>query len=170
MIETERLILREWENDDVPNLNKFLQDSEVMYAYEHAFSDEEVLNWLNWNQQSYKENGYGLWAVELKETGQVIGECGITDQIVEGKSYKEIGYHLIKEFWHHGFAVEAAQAVKKYAFEKLKAGNVTSIVRDTNLASMNVAIRNNMIVKSRFTKRYRDIVMPHYLFMIEKEK
>ena len=162
--ETDRLILREWEPGDEKYLKQFLQDIDVMYAYDHAFSDEEVKEWLDWNLQSYRDNGYGLWAIELKKTGEIVGECGLTNQTVDDVVYQEIGYHLLKKAWHQGFAIEAAQAVKTYAFEKLQAQAVVSIVRDTNLASMNVAIRNGMIIKKRFMKQDK----AHYLFRVEK--
>ena len=95
MIETERLILSEWTAADVPALKKFLQDARVMWAYEHAFADDEVAAWLLTNQKRYREDGYGLWKMTLKATGEIIGECGITKQVVNGVTYPEIGYHLI---------------------------------------------------------------------------
>ena len=73
----------------------------------NTLSDEEVANWLKWNLQSYQEYGYGLWALEKKRTGEVIGECGLTNQLVKGKSYPEIGYHLCVKEWHKGYAIEA---------------------------------------------------------------
>lgn len=164
IIETKRLLLREWEEGSKPFLRLFLQDLEVMYAYEHSFSDEEIEHWLQWNLQSYKDNGYGLWAMERKDTGEIIGECGLTNQTIDGIEYKEIGYHLCKKAWKNGYAVEAAQAVKKFAFEQLQLEEVVSIIRDTNIASMNVAIRNQMIVKKRVIKHYQEKIMPHYIF------
>lgn len=71
-----------------------------------------------------------------------------------------------KDYWHQGFAIEAAQACKRYAFETLKASNVYSIVRDLNIASMNVSVRNGMTVKKRVIKHYYGIEMPHYLFSV----
>lgn len=168
-IETKRLRLREWRAGEEQLLANFLKDPEVMYAYEHGFSDEEVANWLEWNLSSYQENGFGLWAIERKEDGTIIGECGLTKQIVDGKTFIEIGYHLRKEDWHQGYAIEAAKACKIYAFEQLKVKEVVSIVRDTNLASMNVAIRNGMIAKKRFIKHYYGVEMPHYLFSVENK-
>lgn len=165
ILETERLYLREWERSDKKNLAGFLKDEKVMYAYEHGFSDEEVAEWLEWNLRSYAENGYGLWAIVKKQDGLVIGECGLTNQVVSNKKYLEVGYHLSRQNWHQGYGIEAAQACKIYAFEKLKATEVVSIVRDTNLASMNVAIRNGMVARERFIKHYQGIDMPHYLFV-----
>lgn len=168
ILETERLILREFENQeyDIAGLKSFLQDKEVMWAYEHRFSNEEVIDWLNWNLNHYQQHKIGLWAVILKKNHLMIGDCGLTYQTINGEKFLEIGYHLRKDYWHQGFAIEAAQACKKYAFETLKAPMVHSIVRDSNFASMNVAIRNGMMVKKRFIKHYYGIEMPHYLFSV----
>lgn len=168
ILETQRLKLREWQSGEEALLAKFLADPQVMYAYEHGFSDEEIAKWLQWNLNSYRENNFGLWALELKSTGEIIGECGLTKQTVGNQDYIEIGYHLIKEYWQQGFAIEAARACKLYAFEHI-ASEVVSIVRDTNIASMNVAIRNGMTVKDRFVKHYRGIELPHYLFSVQKQ-
>ncbi|WP_265457495.1 GNAT family N-acetyltransferase [Enterococcus sp. HY326] len=167
ILETPRLRLREWQPGEESELRNFLADPEVMYAYEHGFSEAEVKNWLQWNRTSYQENQFGLWAMELKASGEIIGECGLTSQQVADKNYLEIGYHLQKKFWGHGYAIEAARACKEYAFEHLT-DEVVSIVRDTNLASMNVAIRNGMLVKERFSKDYYGIKMPHFLFSVKK--
>jgi len=169
ILETERLRLRQWRMDDIDHLKRFLQDKDVMYAYEHVFSDEEVQNWLNWNINSYKENGYGLWAIERRDTGEVIGECGLTNQTVEGQSCLEVGYHLVKRHWHKGYGIEAAKACKRYAFETLNKKEVVSIIRDTNIASMNVAIRNGMVIIARFTKHDYGRDMPHYVFSVKKK-
>ncbi|MCB5951050.1 GNAT family N-acetyltransferase [Enterococcus sp. BWT-B8] len=167
-LETERLELFEWSQETVTGLKSFLQNPEVMYAYEHGFSDDEVENWLKWNLKSYTENGYGLWGLRKKSSGMIIGECGLTNQKIEGETFLEIGYHLAKEYWHKGYAIEAAQRCKQYAFNELKAETVVSIIRDTNLASMKVAIRNGMLPQKYFIKTYRELEMPHYLFSVTK--
>lgn len=168
ILETKRLALREWTAADLPALKRFLQNEEVMWAYEHAFSDEEAKNWLAANRTSYAENGYGLWALVEKATGEIIGECGVTNQTVDGIVYPEIGYHLLKEKWHQGFAIEAAAAVKRWGFEVREFPILATIVRDTNIASMNVAIRNGFVIRKRFVKQYHGVEMPHYLFISER--
>lgn len=170
ILETKRLSLREMNNNDLPALSKILQDPTIMAAYEHAFSDEEVLNWFNNQLNRYKHFGFGLWAVILKQTGQMIGQCGLTLQDFNGMEVLEIGYLFQREFWHKGYAVESAQGCKKYAFETLNSNDVYSIIRDTNIASINVAIRNGMTVKGRIIKHYYNIEMPHLVFSISKEK
>ncbi|MFV0558971.1 MAG: GNAT family N-acetyltransferase [Enterococcus sp.] len=169
ILETKRLILREWQASEWRELARFLQDERVMSAYEGGFSDQEVQKWLAWNLQLYQDYGYGLWAIVRKSDNQVIGECGLTNQLIEGKSHLEIGYHLVFEEWHQGYAIEAAQAVKAYAFDQLQVKRVCSTVRDTNLASLNVAIRNGMVIKKRFIKVYKGVTMPHYLLEVERK-
>ena len=78
ILETERLYLRKMTQEDYPALCRMLQDPEVMYAYEHAFSDTEAHEWLDKQLARYAEYGFGLWAVILKETGEMIGQCGLT--------------------------------------------------------------------------------------------
>ena len=77
----------------------------------------------------------------------------------------EIGYLFQRQFWHNGYASEAAAACKKYAFEVLKADEVCSIIRDTNIPSQRVAERNGMTKKDAWTKHYRGVDMPHFRFV-----
>lgn len=83
-IMTERCCLRPMTDADFPALCRYLQDAGVMYAYGHAFSDREVWDWLRRQQARYAVPGYGALAVELRETGEMIGQCGITMQDCAG--------------------------------------------------------------------------------------
>ncbi|MEI0476943.1 GNAT family N-acetyltransferase [Brachyspira pulli] len=176
ILETERLILREFDKnsiEDYKGLSAILQDKETMYAYEHAFSDEEVQEWFERQLNRYKNYGFGLWAVILKENNEFIGQCGLTMQNVDKKIHDsnellEIGYLFNKNYWHNGFATEAAIACKNYAFNTLNADRVYSIIRDNNISSQNVAIRNGMKIIDSIVKHYYNIDMPHYIFCVEK--
>lgn len=139
-----------------------------MVAYEGAFTDEEVQQWIDRQFKRYKEEGFGLWAVILKETNEMIGQCGLTMQDCEDKQVLEIGYLLQRAYWHQGYASEAAIACKEYAFEKLNAEEVFSMIRDTNIASQKVAIRNGMTVADQFMKHYRGVDMPHLLYSVKR--
>ncbi|MCI9274272.1 MAG: GNAT family N-acetyltransferase [Clostridiales bacterium] len=165
ILETKRLILREMTREDFPALCRILQDEEVMYAYEHAFSDEEAWEWLNRQMQRYHDDGFGLWAVALRETGSMIGQCGITWQDWGERRVLEVGYLFEKAFWHQGYATEAAAACKQYAFDVLGADEVYSIIRDNNFPSQRVARRNGMVPCGRMVKHYYDMDMPHLLFV-----
>lgn len=164
ILETERLYLREMNQSDYESLCRILQDNETMYAYEGAFTDTEVQEWLDRQIARYKKYNFGLWAVILKDTDKMIGQCGLTMQPWKDTEVLEIGYLFEKAYWHNGYATESARACKKYAFEILKADEVCSIIRDTNTASQNVALRNGMKIADKWIKHYRGVDMPHYRY------
>ncbi len=161
ILETKRLYLREMNQDDFDSLCRILKDEEVMYAYEGAFTDQEVLEWLDRQISRYQKWGFGLWAVILKETDGMIGQCGLTMQPWKGQEVLEIGYLFERAHWHKGYAIEAARACRTYAFDIIKADEVCSIIRDTNTASQKVAVRNGMHIVDRSTKHYKGVDMPH---------
>ena len=134
ILETERLLLRGLEQGDFKDVCKLLQDDEVMYAYEGAFNDQEVQNWLDRQFGRYRHDGFG--------------------------------YLFRKEFWHKGFAIEAAVACREYAFHTLGFEEVYSIIRDTNIASQKVARRNSMQKVATFIKHYRGVDMPHFVYKV----
>ena len=166
ILETERLYLREMNQGDFHSLCRILQDNDTMYAYEGAFSDAEVQEWLDRQISRYQKWDFGLWAVILKETNEMIGQCGLTMQPWKDGEVLEIGYLFERRYWHKDYATEAARACKQYAFEILKADEVCSIIRDTNIASQNVAIRNGMTIADTWTKHYRGVDMPHHRYVV----
>lgn len=165
ILSTERLYLREMNQGDFSSLCRILQDKEAMYAYEGPFSDMEVQEWLDRQISRYRKWGFGLWAAVLKETDEMIGQCGLTMQPWKSREVLEIGYLFQRSHWHKGYAAEAAKACKQYAFETLDAAEVCSIIRDTNTASQNVAVRNGMVKTDTWTKHYRGVDMPHYRYV-----
>ena len=169
ILETERLFLRTLTANDYAGLCDILQDEKVMYAYEHAFSDEEVLHWLNRQLQRYRENGFGLWAVVLKHSGKLIGQAGITLQPWRHRQVHEIGYLFNRRYWHHGYATEAASGCRDYAFCQLGLTEVYSIIRDNNIASQNVAVRNGMTMVGTDIRYYAGYTMPHLVYRIRKQ-
>lgn len=168
ILETERLYLRELRHSDYDSLCKILQDGETMYAYGGAFDDNMVQDWLDRQLARYDEYGFGLWAVVLKENGEMIGQCGLTMQPWQDRQVLEIGYLFQRTYWHKGYAAEAAKACKEYAFSRLNAEEVCSIIRDTNTASQRVALRNGMKKSDEiFVKHYRGEDMPHFLYCVK---
>jgi len=167
ILETPRLILRETTQDDYFALAAILQDDQTMYAYEGAFSTVETQEWLERQQSRYRTDGFGLWSVIHKESGEMIGQAGISWQDVNGGRVPEVGYLFQRVYWGYGYATEAAAACKEYAFQRLGFEEIYSIVRDTNIASINVAIRNGMLVRFRIMKHYRGVDMPHLVFSVK---
>ena len=170
ILETERLYLREMEQSDFDTLCSILQDEETMYAYEGAFQAAEVQEWLDRQISNYEAWGFGLWAVVLRETGEMIGQCGLTMQPWKDRELLEIGYLFQRAFWHQGYATEAAKGCKSYAFEVLKAREVCSIIRDTNTPSQRVALRNGMVKTDTWVKHYRGVDMPHDRYVAVREE
>lgn len=111
-IETERLVLRELNGNDFQALYEVLTDSDIMKHYPYTFDESRVQNWISKNIERYRVFGFGLWAAVLKETGGLIGDCGITMQNIDGFIRPEIGYHVGRPFQRQGFAREAARACR----------------------------------------------------------
>jgi RimJ/RimL family protein N-acetyltransferase len=163
------LALRQMTPADLPALAAIMQDAETMTAYQGPFSLEETQGWLDRVLASYTEWGHGLCSVTLPhDQAWMIGQCGLTYQDLEGEPVLEVGYLFNRAFWGHGYATEAAQAWIGYAFRALGADEVYAMVRDTNLRSMNVAIRCGMAARRRFTKHYRGADMAHLAFSVRR--
>ena len=99
ILETEYLYLKAMRQDDFNDLKMMLQDPDVMYAYEHNFSDADVQSWLDRNIKRYKDFGFGLWGMYLKETDEFIGNAGLSMQDTDVEQVIEIGYLIKKEFF-----------------------------------------------------------------------
>lgn len=138
-METERLILRELELDDLDPLAAILGDADGMRFYPHPFARAETRDWILRNRTRYAEDGHGLWAVVLKADWELVGDCGLTIQTVEGVPELEIGYHIQRAKWRRGLATEAAFACRDFAFSVLGGDRLISISSQGNIASQGVA-------------------------------
>ena len=139
MIETERLFLRELREDDFEALFKVLSDSDSMRHYSYTFDEARVKNWIQRNMERYRIFGFGLWAVCLKETGELIGDCGLTMQMINGKIKPEIGYHIRRDRQRNGYAKEAAAAVRDWTFRSTPFREIYSYMKSANIPSARTA-------------------------------
>lgn len=144
IIETKRLYLREMTEADFPALYDVLGDSDNMVHYSYTFDEKRVRNWITKNIERYNTLGFGLWAVVLKETGQMIGDCGLSMQVINGSIKTEIGYHIHRKFQRQGYAKEAAQKCRDWAFENTPFQMIYSYMKESNVASYTTAISNGM--------------------------
>lgn len=151
-IETERLYLREMDESDFDALYKVLADREIMKHYPYTFDDKRVREWIERNMKRYEEFGFGLWAVCLKETGEMIGDCGLTLQNIEGEMLPEIGYHIRADQQKKGYAREAAAAVRDWAFNNTDYPALYSYCKYTNVPSYKTAESIGM----HYEKEYPD--------------
>ena len=139
ILETERLRLREYTPADFGALYEILSDPETMAHYPRHYDEAGVWRWINWSLDNYQKYGFGLWAVELKATGEFIGDCGLTMQNIDGEWLPEIGYHIHKAHWRKGFASEAARAVRDWAFTNRDFDRLYSYMTEGNIASWSTA-------------------------------
>lgn len=167
-LQTERVELRPLRDGDAAALHAVLGDAEAMTAYEGAFSRAETLAWIRRQRDRYLRDGTGLWALVSRETGELLGDTGITRQRIEEDEVWEVGYHLVRSAWGRGLALEAAARAVGWAFDQDGVDSVHAKVRDTNVRSMNVAIRLGMTVRRRFEVEYRGIRMPHLDFAVTR--
>jgi len=137
-LETKRLVLRPMLETDLDALLLIFTDPNVMAAFNHPlFTREQMQRWLQRNLNHQNEFGYGLFSVLLKQTGELIGDCGLEQ--MEDQGAAELGYDFRSEFWNQGYATEAAWAVRDYAFNILHLPRLISLIRVGNLASKRVA-------------------------------
>ena len=143
-LETTRLRLRLFTRDDLQVMHQLNTDPEVIkYADDPVRDIEETKQRLEEGPLSdYKKYGYGRFAVELKETGKVIGFCGI--KYLPEIDLPEVGYRYMKEYWGRGIGTEAASACVEFAREDLNIEKLIALIIPENIASIRVAEKLGM--------------------------
>ena len=94
ILETERLILREYTPEDFDALCEILSSPITMAHYPRPYNEKGVHRWIDWSLENYEKLGFGWWALISKETGALLGDCGVTLQNINGQLLPEIGYHI----------------------------------------------------------------------------
>lgn len=153
--ETKRLFLREWTMQDLDAWAAILSDAEVMRYYPKPFDRQKVQDWIAWNLENYRTDGFGLWAVHLRATGELLGDCGITMQQIHGQRLPEIGFHMKKSVWGQGYATEAAKACLAWGMQQTDFPAFYCYQKSTNLPSRRVAEKLGMTLQ----ETYADPVM-----------
>jgi ribosomal-protein-alanine N-acetyltransferase len=168
VLETDRLVLRRLTLEDIDAMSSFYADPVVRRFFpDGTLTREETLEELEWILDVYYERyGYGLWATVERQTGDVIGRCGLLpfkvvrattqaglaledpdEQPTPDDRYEvEVAYLLARERWGQGFATEAATAIVAYGFEHLEVERLISLIDPDNHASASVAGRCGMTI------------------------
>ena len=153
LIQTDRLSLRPITQDDADDLMDLFSDPVAMAYFPNIKSRQETMVWIDSVLNRYQTDGYGFYACILKDSGLFIGYSGpLLQRNVDGRDEIEIGYGLIRKYWHHGYATEAAKACMDYAFDHLGAKRIISLIRPENQASVRVAQRNNLTVEKNVSR------------------
>ena len=166
-LQSERLTTRFLVNDDYKVWSSFFEDEECVQFFPNfnlTTSEERAKHWIEKQLLRYKENRYGLQALIHKETGEFIGQCGLLTQDVDGVIELEVGYHIFKQHWGKGYASEASQLFKKYAFDNNLCLSLVSIIHVDNARSQKVAEKNGM----KRDKRVDFFDTDHYVYRIYK--
>lgn len=150
ILETKRLILREMNDDDFNALKKVISDPDNMIYYPKPYDDNGVTRWINWCKDSYQKHGFGLWAVVLKSSGEMIGDCGVSMQFIDDEWKPEIGYQLRLDYHLQGLGKEMTQAVRDYFFDHFDYDEVYSYMEKDNLPSYKTAEANGMTFRHFF--------------------
>jgi len=139
-LKTPRLLLRQWKPTDLEPFAKINADPIVMEHLLSVRTIEESAAWVERNNESFNAQGFGLFAIELNETGKFIGFVGLCPAKFEAHFTPclEVGWRLAKEHWGNGYAPEGARRVLEFAFEELKLEEIFSWCATTNKNSIRV--------------------------------
>ncbi|WMJ87620.1 GNAT family N-acetyltransferase [Anaerocolumna sp. MB42-C2] len=144
--ETNRLIIKELTVDDIPALYQIYQNEEVK-KYIPGISDtleEEIEKHKSYIKSVYHFYGYGLWGIFDKNSGELMGKCGFTNSIINGKEVIEMGYMLDYCKWGCGYATECLHSILRYAYDNLNIKDIISVINTSNNRSIKTAERVGM--------------------------
>ncbi|MCS7458783.1 GNAT family N-acetyltransferase [Paenibacillus doosanensis] len=147
MIATPRLMFRKYTLEDYAFLQQMTADAEVMRHIGRGtpWSQEETLEKLQVFIGRYQASeGLGLMVAVRRSDGALIGHAGLVPQLVEGREETEIGYWISRDYWGQGYAYEAAEGWRDYAWRRLNKGRLISIIQPDNLRSVRVARKLGM--------------------------
>jgi [ribosomal protein S5]-alanine N-acetyltransferase len=157
IVQTPRLVLREFEPGDGEAMHRVFGDREVMRYSDGVRSPQWVRAWIEgWIDERYRQWGFGVWAVLEKPTLAVIGYCGLS-RFPERRAADdaEIGFRLMRPHWGRGLATEAAVAVRAHAFDVLRLPQLVALIDPQNLAAVRVARKIGL--------RYEgEVILPGY--------
>lgn len=156
MIETPRLLLRPMCEEDADALLHIFTDPVIMAGFGVVpFGREQMAWWVRRNLDHQAQHGYGLFAAVLKESGLLVGNCGLELMDMDdtgGTPAAELGYDFRRDYWNRGLATEAATAVRDYAFGTLRLPRLVSLIRAGNEASRRVAEKVGMTLHAEVTR------------------
>jgi RimJ/RimL family protein N-acetyltransferase len=148
-VQTERLIMRGFREEDLDELAAISADPEVTrwVGDEHGLSREETWRRMAYFVGHWELRGFGQWALIERDSGRLVGRAGLLQP--EGWPGLEVGWLVAREHWGRGFAPEAGRASMEWAREALGATHIISLIEDANERSARVAEKLGMTVEGR---------------------
>ena len=164
---TERLTIRRFYKTDLDALWEIMNKLEVLSARE--FKKSETRKWLNRQYARYQKDGYGYFAVLLKDSGKMIGQAGLLKQDINGEAVVEIGYIFDDRVWRQGYAFEAARACMDLAFHRFGIDRLYATVRPENAASVRLLVKLGMRKTGEFVKTNKGKEILHDIYVLERK-
>ncbi len=164
-IQTERTVLREFEEKDLSDIFEVLSNPKVMkFSTKGTQTLDECKVFLSRCMKKYKETPFGLLAIELKETQQVVGYCGFNFETIDDIQEQELTYRIHPDHWNTGLGTETAKAVLDFGIENLNFKRVVSVIEKANISSIRVAEKNGFRVEKEVI--YQDKI-PAIIYMFD---
>jgi len=161
-LKTERFTMKKLSVNDIDTWLTFIKSKEALKFISFIKSTKEATEeWIYRQIDRYKNHQGGLYGM-FNDDDELIGQCGLLIQNIDGKEELEIGYHVMPKFWKNGYAFEAASAWKNFAFQNRINNSVISMIHTGNVASQAVATKNGM--KADYETSYKDL--PVIIFRI----
>lgn len=167
-LQTPRLTTRFLTAADIVAWAPFFDDAEATAFFPpipFATSEEKARWWIERQLTRYRENRLGLQALIHRQTGELVGQCGLLTQEVDGVEEIEVAYDVFKKWWGQGFATEGASAFINYAFQNHLTDAVTAIIDTRNTKAQRVAEKNNMQKDKQTLWAGHDV----YIYRVRKE-
>ncbi len=168
-LESERLILRRYGDEDFDFLCSLLKQPEVMRHIGNGATRnrQEALEFMYWIYRSYREHPfYGLLLLTTKADGRPVGHAGLVRQTVNGIEELEVGYWLDPAFWGFGYATEAASLLCRVGFQQTGQTQLISLIQPQNQASVKVAEAIGMKRSFELLRNGQSV----YVYKLEKER
>ncbi|MGP4028779.1 GNAT family N-acetyltransferase [Actinomadura sp. 3N407] len=145
-LRTDRLVLRRWKDGDREPFAALNADPEVMEHFPAPLTRRESDALIDRIESCFEEDGFGLWALEIADTGQFIGMTGLAVVRFQAPFVPavEVGWRLARSAWGHGYAAEAARRALRAGFDGFGLDEVVSFTSTTNLKSQAVMKRIGM--------------------------
>ena len=175
MLETERLLMRSWREDDLAPFAAMNADPVVMEHFPSTLTRQESDALFVRITAQLDDLGYGLWALEVRDSGEFVGFTGLALQTFPAHFTPavEVGWRLKRSAWGHGYATEAALAALDYAFSVAELDEIVSMTAVTNVRSQRVMQRIGMTHDPADDFEHPNVpdghrVKPHVLYRIRR--
>src|SRR3990172_4784266 len=166
ILQTERLVLRALTLEDLDEMAALLGDAEALVLWGEVLDREGARAWIERNLGRYASHGFGRCAVIWRETGELIGDCGLIPTIVEDEDVVELGWITRRSFWGKGVATEAGAVWRDYGFGVLGLERIGSMISAVNPASRRVAEKLGFTVERE--AMWGDL--PHLMYSMRRPR